>query len=183
MGLVGLLTIDNSKRYSLLACAWIQSGLGSPIVLNWQASSISIRMLNCADRFEQLAGVNVSGHSKRTVVQALQFTTFAAGNVIGPHLFFPMEAPRYRSALKGLLSCYCIAMVLQGIYMATSFMQNKRRDAKGHHAQTTEEAKEGFEDRTDWENKHFRVSESIASHLQRKLTIIVPIVSSRNKLA
>jgi Na+/melibiose symporter-like transporter len=135
------LTIEDSERYSLLACAWIQSALGSPIVLNWQ-----------------IPGVNVSGHSKRTVVQAMQFAFFAAGNVIGPHLFFPREAPRYKSAIKGLLICYCIAMFLQAVYMVVCVVQNRRRDAKGYHAQTTEEAREGFEDRTDRENKHFRVN-------------------------
>lgn len=106
----------------------------------------------------QIPGFNISGHSKRTVVQAMQFTFFAAGNIIGPHLFFPREAPRYKSAIKGLLICYCIAMFLQVVYMVVCFMHNKSRDAKGYHAQSTEEAREGFEDRTDRENKHFRVS-------------------------
>jgi hypothetical protein len=55
-GLIGLLTINIEHQYGLLACAWLQAVLGSPIILGWT-----------------LLGVNVAGHTKRSTVLALFF--------------------------------------------------------------------------------------------------------------
>jgi hypothetical protein len=105
----------------------------------------------------------------------MQFAVFAAGNIVGPHLFFAREAPRYPSAIKGLLGCYCVAIALQVAYLALCQWENKRRDAKGYHAQVETEAMEGFEDRTDLENKNFRVCSNayhktqIANEIQYRL--------------
>ena len=38
IGLAGIMTISEQRRYNLVACAWVQSALGSPVVLNWQVS-------------------------------------------------------------------------------------------------------------------------------------------------
>lgn len=71
-------------------------------------------------------------------------------------MFFSNEAPRYFSAIKGLETCYAACVVMQIVYMGYSFLQNRRRDQMGFHVQDEDEAREGFEDLTDWENKHFR---------------------------
>ncbi|KKY24387.1 putative mfs allantoate [Phaeomoniella chlamydospora] len=137
--LIRLLTISLEHRWNLVACAWIQNFLGSPIVLSWT-----------------LPGLNVAGHTKRAVVVGISFCFYCTGNIIGPQLFFDDEAPRYKSAIKGLIICYAAAIVVQVIYTGTCYMQNKKRDRAGYHAQAEQEAIEGFEDLTDLENKHFR---------------------------
>ncbi|KAF8860424.1 MFS allantoate transporter [Acephala macrosclerotiorum] len=139
-GLVGILKINIEHRYALVAMAWLQSILGSPIVLSWT-----------------LPGLNVAGHTKRATVLGLFFVFYCAGNIAGPHLFFPEEAPRYKSAIKGLLVCYCVAAVVQVVYTTLCWIDNRRRDAKGLLAEEEAEVA-GFNDLTDKENKYFRYS-------------------------
>jgi hypothetical protein len=38
---------------------------------------------------------NVAGYTKRTTVNAVMFMGNCAGNITGPFLFFPGEAPGY----------------------------------------------------------------------------------------
>ena len=80
----------------------------------------------------------------------------------GPHLFKSSEALRYPTAITGLLTSYGIAIVIQVIYTAICFFQNRTRDREyGEvleiHTQD-EAARRGFEDLTDMENKDFRFS-------------------------
>ncbi|KAH9219810.1 MFS allantoate transporter [Leptodontidium sp. 2 PMI_412] len=113
--------------------------LGSPIVLNWT-----------------LPAVNVAGHTKRSTVLGLYFIVYCSGNIAGPHIFIPPQAPRYFGAIKGLLVAYCIAAGLQVAYTAVCYMENKRREKEGLVADAEVEALEGFGDLTDKENVHFR---------------------------
>lgn len=138
-GLIGILLISLEHRWALLGCAWMQSIVGSCIVLNWTQPSM-----------------NVAGHTKRSTIMGLYFMFYCAGNIAGPHLFLPEEAPRYKTAIKGLLASYGAAMVLQTVYMCLCYMHNKSRDRRDLHAHDAQEAFEGFEDFTDKENKHFR---------------------------
>ena len=39
---------------------------------------------------------NVAGFTKKSVVSAMMFLAYCAGNIIGPFLFFADEAPRYQ---------------------------------------------------------------------------------------
>lgn len=133
------MTINISHLYALVACCWLQSVLGSPIVLNWT-----------------LPVLNVAGHTKRATVIGLYFVVYCGGNIAGPHLFIATETPRYRSAIKGLLVAYCIAAAAQAVYTGLCYMDNKSRDKKGFRASEEQEALEGFEDLTDKENIHFR---------------------------
>lgn len=77
-------------------------------------------------------------------------------SIIGPHLFLSTEAPRYPTAIKGLLGTYCAAIALQGLYTLWCWVDNQTRDKLGQHAEVEEELMEGFEDLTDKQNKHFR---------------------------
>ncbi len=81
---------------------------------------------------------------------------YCAGNIAGPHIFLPSQAPRYFGAVKGLLVAYCIAAGLQVVYSLVCYMENKRRDREGLVADQEIEALEGFGDLTDKENVHFR---------------------------
>jgi hypothetical protein len=38
---------------------------------------------------------NVAGFTKKSVASAMMFMSYTAGNIIGPFLFFPSEAPEY----------------------------------------------------------------------------------------
>lgn len=38
---------------------------------------------------------NVAGFTKKAVTSAMVFIAYCAGNIIGPFLFFPSEAPGY----------------------------------------------------------------------------------------
>lgn len=66
-GLVGLLRIDISNLWSLVGCCWLQSVLGSPIVLNWT-----------------LPVLNVAGHTKRATVIGMYFVVYCGGNIVCP---------------------------------------------------------------------------------------------------
>ncbi|EER24843.1 Major Facilitator Superfamily protein [Coccidioides posadasii C735 delta SOWgp] len=138
-GLIGILTIPLENRYSLVACASLQTVVGSPIVLTWTLPSL-----------------NVSGHTKRSTVMGLYFACYCAGNIAGPHLFIAHEAPRYMSAIKGLLATYGAGIVLQVFYTTLCYFDNKSRDRLGQCTDEAEEALEGFEDMTDKENRNFR---------------------------
>ncbi|KAI2784288.1 MFS general substrate transporter [Daldinia loculata] len=140
IGLVGILTIDIEHRYALVAMCWLEFVVGSPIVLNWT-----------------IPGLNVAGHTKRSTVIGIYFVCFVVGNIIGPHLFLSWEAPRYPTAIKGLLGTYCAVVFLQGLYTLWCWLDNRERDRLALHNEVTEaELLEGFEDLTDKENKHFR---------------------------
>ena len=138
-GLIGLLTIDIKHRMALVGMCWIQNVLGSPVVLNWTVPAM-----------------NVAGHTKRATVLGIYFVLFCVGNIAGPHLFLAHELPRYPTAIKGLLGTYCAAIVLQSLYTVWCWVENKRRDREGLHLATELELMEGYEDKTDKENKHFR---------------------------
>lgn len=56
VGLAGIMTISTTHPYSLVACAWIQGVLGSPVILSWT-----------------LPVLNVAGHTKRSTVIGLYF--------------------------------------------------------------------------------------------------------------
>ena len=83
---------------------------------------------------------------------------YCAGNIAGPHLFLASEAPRYPTAIRGLLGSYAGAMGLQILYTALGYFENLSKAKKGllSEADETQRALEGFEDLTDKENKHFR---------------------------
>lgn len=139
-GLIGLLTISYDNRLALTAMAWMQNVLGAPIILTWA-----------------LSGVNVSGHTKRTTTIGLFFVFYCAGNICSPHMFLGSEAPRYPTAIKGLLGAYCALIVFTAVYWLLCLTQNKMRNRKGERGEgLLQEGMEGFDDITDNENHHFR---------------------------
>ena len=78
----------------------------------------------------------------------------------GANIFFSREAPRYFSALTGMIVCYC-AMIALGAFLWTwMWWQNKRRDkamgVEGAVRAGDEGVLEGFRDGTDLSNKYFR---------------------------
>lgn len=94
-GLFGILFIKRipENKWALLGCTWLQFIFGVDNLLSWN-----------------LTASNFAGHSKKSLVNGLVFCFFGAGNVIGPHLFFPSQAPVYRSAIIGLIVSFGISV-------------------------------------------------------------------------
>jgi len=60
-------------------------------------------------------------------VNGLEFVGYAAGNIIGPFLFIPSEAPRYPSAIKELLSVHACAMLFTALWGLVMLRENRKR--------------------------------------------------------
>lgn len=144
-GLLGIRLTGLDHRWSLIGCTWLQYLVGAPVILSWN-----------------LLTTNIAGHTKRSVANGLWFVFYAAGNIAGANIFFAREAPRYFSAITGLLTAYCGMIAISAFLAGYMAWENKRRDgAAGDCEQTAEGADqqailEGFKDRTDWESKGFR---------------------------
>ncbi|EYE99040.1 putative MFS allantoate transporter [Aspergillus ruber CBS 135680] len=148
-GLLGIRFTRLDQRWTLVGCTWLQYIVGAPVIISWN-----------------ILTTNVAGHTKRSVANGLWFTMYAAGNVAGANIFFEREAPRYYSALAGLLVCYAGIVVFAGVIYASMRGQNWRRDRDGcsdlwgssgnganAHAQAV---LDGLKDLTDMESRHFR---------------------------
>lgn len=136
-GMIGIATIDLKHQLSLTACSWLQGIFGVSIILTWN-----------------LVGSNIAGHTKRTTVNGIEFCCYAAGNIIGPFLFLPAEAPRYITAIKALCGIYGGGIFFTATIGLIMLLENRRRSR----LEMTEEYadEQGFTDRTDMENKGFR---------------------------
>jgi hypothetical protein len=137
-GIAGLTTISTVHRMALTGCSWLLSVGGAAIILNWS--------INAA---------NYAGHTKRMTVSALNFICYYGGNIIGPFLFIPSEAPRYPTAVKALVVIISTSILATGGIGLLMHFENRRRDAEGSTAENDGEM-EGFTDRTDRENRAFR---------------------------
>ncbi|KAK5134215.1 hypothetical protein LTR08_006875 [Meristemomyces frigidus] len=143
-GLLGIRLTSLDHRWSLVGCSWLQGMVGAPIILAWN-----------------ILATDIAGHTKRSVTNGLWFTFYAAGNIIGANIFDIREAPRYFSALTGMIVCYCALIAITGVLWGYMAWANKRRDGAGRGEQTVRGAEEqaildGFKDRTDKENQGFR---------------------------
>ncbi|KAL2847951.1 major facilitator superfamily domain-containing protein [Aspergillus pseudodeflectus] len=142
-GLLGIRFTDLDHRWTLVGCTWLQYIIGAPVIVSWN-----------------LLSTNVAGHTKRSIANGLWFTLYAGGNVAGSNIFFAREAPRYYSALTGLLVCYAGMIVLAGVAYAAMKIDNIRRDRKmGADESVGRQERavlDGFKDMTDMESKDFR---------------------------
>ncbi|KAF2756557.1 MFS general substrate transporter [Pseudovirgaria hyperparasitica] len=58
------------------------------------------------------SGQNTGGDTKRKVNTGILFVGASAGNIIGPHLFTPAEAPRYARGLRVNLALFIVIMLV-----------------------------------------------------------------------
>jgi len=142
-GLFGIrfITRTAAHKWALLGCTWLQFIFGVTNLFSWT-----------------LTASNFAGHSKRAFVNAAVFAFFGVGNLIGPHIFFPSEAPVYQSAITGLLVCFGLSITFNLLLRFYMSYENKKRDrllANGE-IQEIDGELEGFHDKTDFENKAFR---------------------------
>jgi MFS family permease len=138
-GLLGIRLTPLTHRWSLVGCTWLQYLVGAPVILSWN-----------------LLTTNIAGHTKRSTANGLWFCFYAAGNIAGANIFFSREAPRYFSAVVGLIVCYAgMVVVILGL-MGWMKWENKRRDRKYGVGEDEQAVIDGFGDLTDKEAKHFR---------------------------
>ncbi|KAJ3544171.1 hypothetical protein NM208_g3199 [Fusarium decemcellulare] len=98
---------------------------------------------------------NFGGFTKKTTVSAMIFIAYCVSNIVGPNLFFPREAPGYKSGFLAIMICFAIAIVLcimQRIYLVRV---NKKRDLAGDELDVPSEAL-NLMDKTDKEIPQFR---------------------------
>lgn len=142
-GLIGIHLIKNN-RWASVGCTWLQYIIGGPVILCWI-----------------LMNANVSGGTKKTMTTGTWFAVYASGNIIGANIFFSKQAPKYSSAMIGLMTCYS-AMIALGIsYYFLCKWRNAKRDKEqgGYLDEVRQQAIiDGFKGLTDKENRGFRYS-------------------------
>ncbi|KAH7378235.1 major facilitator superfamily domain-containing protein [Pyrenochaeta sp. MPI-SDFR-AT-0127] len=138
-GLLGIRFTPLSQRWSLVGCTWLQYIIGAPVILSWN-----------------LLTTNIAGHTKRSTANGLWFLFYAAGNIAGANIFFPREAPRYFSALIGLIACYCGMVIVALVLRQYMWWENKRRDTLYGQGEDEQAVQDGFSDLTDGKASHFR---------------------------
>ncbi|KAK1638024.1 hypothetical protein BDP81DRAFT_470403 [Colletotrichum phormii] len=84
------------------------------------------------------SAANTAGDTKRKCTSAVLFIGQSVGNVVGPLLYKPAEAPRYTRGLTSNLVLYCVIVVLVvlvSLYLAfLNRSHSKRRVAMGKSA-------------------------------------------------
>lgn len=105
--------LPQSNRRGLLAAYYVFYTYWAPYVL-----STSLPM------------ANTSGHSKKLTLNAIYFTAYCVGNIIGPQLFRASDAPSYSNGYIGLLVCIVISMASISLYGIICYSENKQRDRK-----------------------------------------------------
>ncbi|GAA5897753.1 hypothetical protein JCM5296_000872 [Sporobolomyces johnsonii] len=111
---------------------------------------------------KQVAGImyaNTGGFSKKMATFGIGYIGYCVGNLLGPQIFRSSEAPKYPSAVAGMLACYCVAIVLLACLWAYTVVLNKKKAlqlAEHEKAQGEfEDLIENWHDQTDFENPKF----------------------------
>ncbi|KAF5002741.1 hypothetical protein FGRMN_138 [Fusarium graminum] len=101
---------------------------------------------------------NVAGFTKKSVASAMMFMAYTAGNIIGPFLFFPSEAPQYSSGFLATTICFGVSTLTMLVLRFTLIRENKRRDALQQGSTSVHDENEHLEisDVTDRKNLNFR---------------------------
>ncbi|OCF41073.1 allantoate permease [Kwoniella heveanensis CBS 569] len=102
-------------------------------------------------------GANVAGTTKRVVIGAMIFISYATGNIIGPHFFIATEVPAYKSGMLACMICFAITIPIGFLLRLYYTRENKRRDRLAAESGEEVDANGGdFSDKTDIENLSFR---------------------------
>lgn len=103
---------------------------------------------------------NVAGQTKKSIIIAMNFICWAAGNSIGPQVFRDKDAPRYYLAFAILLGCFVLVVIILAALRLWYSIQNRKKDAMIAAGEVVPDVAftHGFEDITDRDNVHFRYS-------------------------
>ncbi|KAJ8087177.1 hypothetical protein PM082_006005 [Marasmius tenuissimus] len=99
---------------------------------------------------------NMGGYTHKTVANAVVFTAYCWGNFAGPFVVKQSEAPRFPTAMAGLLAGYSIKLGCQLILLAYLVMFNNKRNKVYGPPDEPASREAGMQDKTEYENKHFR---------------------------
>ncbi|KAI1824973.1 major facilitator superfamily domain-containing protein [Xylaria intraflava] len=145
VGTILLLTIPNntfSQHVGLLIAYYITLSF-------WAAQTLGLSLLSR----------NVGGQTKKSVVLAVNFVFWSAGNAIGPQVFLAWDAPKYHIAFATHLGCYAALVLVLVFFRWYLKWQNAKRDklaAEGVREARDTNLTHAFEDLTDRENPNFR---------------------------
>ncbi|OJJ51394.1 hypothetical protein ASPZODRAFT_156286 [Penicilliopsis zonata CBS 506.65] len=158
--------------------------IGAVVLLKLPSSNkggryVSLLLMNASINgfplYLSLISSNVGGFTKRATVNAIFFVGYCAGNVAGPQLYIPAEAPKYTTAFTSMMVIFAVDAVLLLLFRVYLDQANKKRDreqgiyinpepkdgevinaapssGRGHDDLEIEEPA----DQTDWENRSFR---------------------------
>ncbi|KAK5145357.1 hypothetical protein LTR32_002867 [Rachicladosporium monterosium] len=76
------------------------------------------------------SGQNTAGDTKRKVTTGMMFIGASVGNIIGPNLYKPSEAPHYTRGLRSNLALFCVIIVLVGLGVAWIRVLNRKHAAQ-----------------------------------------------------
>nr|POE79366.1 putative transporter [Quercus suber] len=111
IGISILLSVEytNSNRAILLFAYYITSVYPaiSPLIYSW-------------------SGQNTAGDTKRKMTTGILFVGASAGNILGPHLYTPAEAPRYTRGLVSNLALFVVMIILVGMGVIWIRILNRR---------------------------------------------------------
>lgn len=71
---------------------------------------------------------NTAGHTKKTVVNAVNFTSYCISNIIAPQFFITSEEPTYPTGYNAILGFTAGSLASILVYGVGCFLENKRRD-------------------------------------------------------
>lgn len=98
---------------------------------------------------------NVAGYTKKTTVAALFLIAYCVGNVIGPQVFRPQDAPRYIPAEIIIIVCFGVAAIDIAFIAWYYNRMNKKNEAIRAAPGYKKLDKQEFLDLTDKENYEF----------------------------
>ncbi|ODM20573.1 hypothetical protein SI65_03626 [Aspergillus cristatus] len=102
-----------------------------------------------------LVSSNMAGYTKKTTVAALYLIGYCAGNIIGPQVFRPKDAPRYVPAEITIIVCWGVCLlILVFIWCWYKKENNKKAGIRAREDYVRLENQEWL-DLTDWENSEF----------------------------
>lgn len=102
-----------------------------------------------------LVSSNVAGYTKKTTVAALYLIGYCAGNIIGPQVFRPKDAPRYVPAEITIIVCWGVCLLLLVFIWWWYNKENKRKALIRASPDYVSLENQAFLDLTDGENHDF----------------------------
>ncbi|KAG0651062.1 putative transporter [Hyphodiscus hymeniophilus] len=149
VGTIVLMTVQNTNKGTQVGLL-----LSYYLVLSfWAAQTLGMSMITR----------NVAGQTKKSVVVAANFISWATGNAIGPQVFLAYDSPRYLIAFSTHMGCYVLLVIVIAFLRFWLMSQNKKKDrlqaeltATGVAGVLDEDMVHAFDDLTDRENVNFR---------------------------
>lgn len=94
LGILLIICLDPSQRYGQLVGYYFTQA----------APTAFVALLS-------LISSNMAGYTKKTTVAAMYLIAYCTGNIIGPQMFRPKDAPRYVPAEIAIVICWFLCFV------------------------------------------------------------------------